>query len=272
MAASGYLFGKTDVLVECSENQRSNRFYTIVYVRRGAGIYSIGSSLKSLNSGDILILPPGVEYTFRSEDLGDKYNVNIDSFILRFDDTWLSNILIAFPSLSTIVLKIKESRRHLSVRGMKWMKLSSLFVELERCGPLDQPARILDILKLISSDDEMEIIKDYNDSDAISLEARKEKIDQYLACNFRRKVTLQNVADYVGMSRTYFSIFFKTHYKEGFSDYLNKKRLECAAALLAKTTLPISVIAEECGFNTVQYFTSTFKRLMGTSPTVYRRG
>lgn len=271
MAASGYLLGKTDVLLQCSDNQRTNRFYTVVYIRAGAGIYSVGSSLRSLNTGDLLILPPWVDCSFRSEDLGDEYNINLDAVVLRFDDAWLDNLLKAFPTLAPVVLKVKEIRKHLSVRGLKWMKLTSVFAELETCDIFEQPSKILTILRLISTEDEMEVIKDYNDADALTVAARIEKIDKYLGCNFRDKVTLQEVADYVGMSRTYFSMFFKTHYKEGFSDYLNRKRLECAASLLRKTDLPISAISEDCGFTTVQYFTRTFRRLMGISPGAYRR-
>lgn len=271
MAASGCVLGKTDLLLQCAGNKRTNRYYTILYVRTGAGLYSIGSSLRTLNAGDILILPPWVDFSFRSEDLGDEYNINLDAVILRFDEAWLDDLQKAFSSLSGVILKIKEIKRHLAVHGMKWMKLSNLFSELEASHPIEQPSKILGILMLVSTDDEMEVIKDYGDADAMTVAARKEKIDKYLSCNFRGKVTLQEVADYVGMSRTYFSIFFKTHYKEGFSDYLNRKRLESAASLLLKTDLPISVISQECGFTTVQYFTRTFKMQMGISPSAYRR-
>jgi AraC-like DNA-binding protein len=271
MATLGYVFGKTDLLLQCVGNKRLNRYYTIVYVREGAGLYSAGASLRTLNAGDILILPPWIEFSFRSEDLGDEYNVNLDAVVLRFDDMWLDKLLKAFPSLAPVVLKIKEMRKHFSVRGLKWMKLTSVFAELETGDILEHPSKILTILRLISTEDDMEVIRDYNDADPLTVAARIEKIDKYLGCNFRDKVTLQELADYVGMSRTYFSIFFKTHYKEGFSDYLNRKRLECAASLLLKTDLPISAISEDCGFTTVQYFTRTFRRLMGISPGAYRR-
>ena len=271
MAAAGYVLGKTELLLQCADNKRVNRYYTLIYVRQGAGLYSVGSSLRTLNTGDILILPPWVDFSFRSEDLGDEYNVNLDAVMLRFDEAWLDDLRTAFPSLAPVVLKIKEIRSHLSVHGMKWMKLSTLFSELESADSIDQPSKILGILKLVSTDDEMQLIKDYNDNDPMTIVARKEKIDKYISCNFRDKISLQELADYVGMSRTYFSIFFKTHYKEGFSDYLNRKRLECAVSLLLKTDLPISAISEDCGFTTVQYFTRTFKRMMGVSPGVYRR-
>ena len=74
------------------------------------------------------------------------------------------------------------------------------------------------------------------------------------------------------MSRTYFSVFFKTHYGEGFSDHLTRIRVEKASALLAHTDTPIPAIASQCGFKTVQYFTRAFKKIKGVTPGSIRRG
>ena len=271
MAASGYLLGKADLLSQCAENKRTNRYYTIVYIRKGAGLYSVDSSFRTLNGGDLLILPPWVDYSFRSEDLGDEYNANMDAAVLRFDEAWLDNLTNAFPTLSSVVLRVKEIRNHLSVHGLKWMKFTSLFSEIESCDAVEQPVRILGMLRLISTSDDMTVIKDFIDNDSNALDERLDKIDRYISCNFREKITLQDISDYVGMSRTYFSIFFKEHYKEGFSDYLNRKRVGNAINLLLKTNLPISAVSEDCGFSSVQYFTRTFNKIMGKSPGAYRK-
>lgn len=263
--------GRTDYLVECFENQKNNNSWIIVYVKSGNGVYSIGSSLKGLNQGDLLIIPPKVDYSFRSRELGDEYNINLRAVVLRFDLTWLDDILKVFPSMRGLILKVKELRNHYSVHGPKWMKLTSLFDELDSCELKDQPIKILSILSLISTEEDMVLVKNLDYLEESGSADRIEEIERYLSCNYCSKVTLQEVADYVGMSRTYFSIFFKRHFKEGFADYLNRKRVENAARMLLKTDLSIPVISSESGFTTVQYFTRAFKKVMGVPPGEYRR-
>jgi AraC-like DNA-binding protein len=203
--------------------------------------------------------------------LGDEYNININAVILQFDQTWLDNLLKVFPLIGKQILSVKEIKNHMSVRGPKWMRMASLLSELGACAGEEQPLRILEILRLISSDADMVVVSEFDNTDVFTTASRIERIDRYLSCNYRNKVTLQDVSDYLGMNRVYFSMFFKTHYKEGFSDYLNRKRVEDAAVMLQNTDIPIPVIASECGFKTIQYFTRAFKKVKGVTPGEYRR-
>ena len=270
--ASGYILGDGVLLNELSVNQRNNIYWTLVYIKKGVGMYMLDSSLLCLNEGDLIILPPGVQFCFSSKELGDEYNVNLKAVVLRFDSAWLDSVLAAFPMFSDAVLKIKEMRSPFTVWGPKWMKLSSLLDDaLFSCDPSNQPVKVMEILLQLSSPDGYTLIKDMKDCDMQTLTARKEKIDRYLECNCYGKVSLEDISRYVGMSRTYFSQFFRTHYKEGFADHLTRVRVEKASVMLLHTDKQIPAIAQECGFNTVQYFTRAFKKVKGVTPGVFRR-
>lgn len=270
--ASGYILGDGVLLNELSVNQRNNIYWTLVYIKKGVGMYMLDSSLLCLNEGDLIILPPGVQFCFSSKELGDEYNVNLKAVVLRFDSAWLDSVLAAFPMFSDAVLKIKEMRSPFTVWGPKWMKLSSLLDDaLFSCDPSNQPVKVMEILLQLSSPDGYTLIKDMKDCDMQTLTARKEKIDRYLECNCYGKVSLDDISRYVGMSRTYFSQFFRTHYKEGFADHLTRVRVEKASVMLLHTDKQIPAIAQECGFKTVQYFTRAFKKVKGVTPGVFRR-
>ena len=270
--ASGYILGDGVLLNELSVNQRNNIYWTLVYIKKGVGMYMLDSSLLCLNEGDLIILPPGVQFCFSSKELGDEYNINLKAVVLRFDNAWLDSVLAAFPMFSDAVLKIKELRSPFTVWGPKWMKLSSLLDDaLFSCDPSSQPVKVMEILLQLSSPDGYTLIKDMKDCDMQTLTARKEKIDRYLECNCYGKVSLEDISRYVGMSRTYFSQFFRTHYKEGFADHLTRVRVEKASVMLLHTDKQIPAIAQECGFKTVQYFTRAFKKVKGVTPGVFRR-
>lgn len=53
--------------------------------------------------------------------------------------------------------------------------------------------------------------------------------------------------------------------------YLRQYRIQQAAELLTSTDLPVSTIAERCGFQDLSYFTKTFREMKGCAPTVFRR-
>lgn len=52
--------------------------------------------------------------------------------------------------------------------------------------------------------------------------------------------------------------------------FIRNIRLKRAVALLLKTQMPITVVAEETGFNSVSYFTKCFHEVYGKTPSQYR--
>ena len=264
---SGYISGGLDLLNQKIDNQRKNNFWTIVYIKEGIGMYLLESSLRTLNKGDMMILPPRIYYSFNADDLGDEYNENITAYVLKFDEGWLDDLIKVFPMMSATILKIKEIRNPLAITGPKWMKMTSLFENFA-----DQPQTVLNLLDQISTGTDVVGIMDVgHQQDVNAPDKKKEMIDRYLSCNLCGKVTLEDVASYVGMNRIYFCMFFKAHYKENFSEYLNRKRIELSCRLLSGSTKDIPAIASECGFRTVPYFTRVFSKFMGITPAKYRK-
>ena len=81
---------------------------------------------------------------------------------------------------------------------------------------------------------------------------------------------LQFVADRLGITTSYLSSLFKRETGMGFPRYVTEQRLRRAAVTLRETRLPISVIASGCGFTDAKYFSTCFRRMMGTTPQEYR--
>ena len=268
----GYVLGNEDYLNKLSDNQRINRHWTLVWIKEGAGMYLLDNSLRCLNEGDIILLPPRIDFSFTSGDLGDEYNINLKASVFRFDSTWLDALLAAFPALSDTLLRVRELRNPLSVHGPKWIKISSLFEELNACDKSYQPLGILELLSQLATEKDYSLIKEVRECDTQNVAEKMEKIERYLDCNYCSRISLEDIAGYVGMSRTYFCQFFKNQYKEGFSDHLTRIRVQKASVMLMHTDKPIPAVAEECGFKTVQYFTRAFRKVRGTTPGAFRRG
>ena len=270
MTRAGYRFGGIELLMENSENQRKNKNWSLIYIREGMGMYMLGSALRCLNQGDMMIIPPMLDRRFDSASLGDEYNENIDALVLTFDDGWLDDLINVFPGMSTTILRIREIRNPLAVSGPKWMKMASLLNDLATADPESRPLMVLSIMNLISTDADVSPIININPEEEFSIPQKIEMINRYLNCNLRNKITLEEVSSYVKMSRTYFCMFFKSHFKEGFADYVNRKRIEKACQMLKGTNKDMDTIVSECGFKTIPYFTRVFTKVMGTTPGKYK--
>jgi two-component system response regulator YesN len=96
------------------------------------------------------------------------------------------------------------------------------------------------------------------------------KAVQYIDDNYDIKITLEDIAGYVGISKYYFSVLFKKEKDITFSSYLNSVRIEKAKQLLKNPQTTINDVVYEVGFNDPQYFSKTFKKYVGMTVTEYR--
>ena len=99
-----------------------------------------------------------------------------------------------------------------------------------------------------------------------------DEIIAYLAEHFSEDLDQKSVAQKFYVSRSYLSKLFKAKTGRGFNEYLNKIRIEQAKTALKTTTLPVTDIAFNCGFNDSNYFSKSFKKIEGVSPLNYRNG
>ena len=93
----------------------------------------------------------------------------------------------------------------------------------------------------------------------------------YLTQNYSSSVTLEQLAARFEISSANLSRLFRHEFGVGFSRYLTTLRLESAVALLNSSNLPVSEVAQRCGFSTSGYFIRVFRKHFGVTPKDYRR-
>ncbi|WP_288530569.1 helix-turn-helix domain-containing protein [uncultured Secundilactobacillus sp.] len=101
--------------------------------------------------------------------------------------------------------------------------------------------------------------------------ASLKKASEYVLQNIVKPLSLNEVANKVYLSPSYLSRLFKKYLNVTFVDYVNHIKIARAKEKLALTTHPINVIAADVGFTQTSYFTKTFKKMTGTTPSKFRR-
>lgn len=93
----------------------------------------------------------------------------------------------------------------------------------------------------------------------------------YIDTHFDQEdISLNRVAQTVGMSPNHFSSIFSQEVGTTFIEYLIGKRMERAKELLRTTQLRSSEVAYRVGYRDPHYFSSTFKKIQGMTPREYR--
>ncbi|MBO4836690.1 MAG: AraC family transcriptional regulator [Clostridia bacterium] len=93
----------------------------------------------------------------------------------------------------------------------------------------------------------------------------------YIRAHLERAVTVEEIASFVGLSRS--QLFRAFRQSAGISprEALAQARAEQARRLLRAGDLPMYQIAAACGYANAAHFSAAFRRISGMSPLDYRR-
>ncbi len=93
----------------------------------------------------------------------------------------------------------------------------------------------------------------------------------YINEHYTENITLEEVADVLGMNAMYTGQIFKKEMGISFKQYLAELRVEKAKGLLRSGNYKIYQVGEMVGYQSTQYFCSVFKKLTGVSPAEYEK-
>lgn len=110
----------------------------------------------------------------------------------------------------------------------------------------------------------------YQESNITTSQKVIQKANAYIVENYSRDISLNEIAEYVHLSPSYFSRLYKRVTKGNLVDFINSVRISQAKKLLVCSGHDIDYIAFAVGFNTHNYFTTVFRRFEGMTPSEYR--
>ncbi len=133
------------------------------------------------------------------------------------------------------------------------------------------------LLKPIKPEKVIEILSDYlKNNECMLLDenlSNEYKLNQtlnYIEKNFKKNITLKEVAEYMNYSTTYFSKSFKKYVGVNFNKYITQIRVQEAKRVLRETNISINDLAFDMGYNEPNYFCKVFKKEEGITPSEYR--
>lgn len=93
---------------------------------------------------------------------------------------------------------------------------------------------------------------------------------RFIGDNYTQHLELSRVAEYAGLSPSYFSTLFREVVGYSFREYLNRIRIEESKRLLLSTQYSLADIAVAMGFPDQSYYCKVFKKITGLTPSKFR--
>ncbi len=94
---------------------------------------------------------------------------------------------------------------------------------------------------------------------------------EYISSHYSYPITVEDIADYAGVSRSHLFRAFQECLGQSPKEFLTTFRLKQACFLLKSSDLSITSIANSVGFDSSLYFSKAFHKHKGMSPTEYQK-
>lgn len=169
---------------------------------------------------------------------------------------FLSNALYSF-----ITILEQHNLKSMHIQDFKLSTLSMLEKSNDVQTFQEEFTKVIENLKIV--------VDKYQEASNIDM---MERITTYIQEHYKESISLYDVATAFNFSYSYLSTYFNERSLLSFNEYLNKIRVHKAADLLKQNYTNISEVGYEVGFSDHSYFCKVFKKIMGVTPSAYRRG
>ncbi len=103
-----------------------------------------------------------------------------------------------------------------------------------------------------------------------SISGQIKSICDFISIHIKEKLSISQLARQAGYTEYYFSHKFKNEVGCSVADYIKHEKIQQAKLLLSGTKMSIQEISEELSFGSRSYFSSSFQKETGLSPSEYR--
>ena len=234
----------------------------------GSGMCTLGNTQAPFSVGDVVLIPPGTlhYHKYNEHDVDD--NGHVGGIILTFENDFLKHCGLLSPEMDKVVETITYNKQVLKYNHKDAESITDLAIQMEDSDNIRQLPKIMSLLPMLAGYKSTAIASQPHQINE-SLR-RLHSVDSYIVSNYRRKIALDDICRHIGMGKTSFCVFFKSHTGKSFITYLEEYRIDVAKSLLLRSEMPVSDICYESGFNNIPYFNRVFKKFIGLSPTDFR--
>ena len=264
-----YVHLSTDY-TEYESKLHMHEFAEISHIVSGEAEHEINGARYKVHRGDVIAIKRGVPHTFRPVDCGEPFV----AYDIMFTDGFLrAESGSDMQDMLSELFASRCERGDIRASGGGYQLLGDLFHRIysefraKRTG-------YLDMIRAYVSELVVTLFRSVEESSdgrlSLKLKGAVRSTVAYLEENFRRHLTLDELAARIYFSKDYLNKVFREVTGIPVGAYLKRTRLEEAKRLLLCTDLTVSEVAEHSGFGDVKSLYTAFKSTLNITPGEYR--
>ncbi len=239
-----------------SNGPAARRYYLLHFVTKGAGIFQTGGITHRLSAGNAFLICPG-QVCYYSADAQTPWvyawlamdGIQVENYLKQAGLSRKSPVYTADDAAPVwdALLTMVDYTRTPGYSELRLMGYLYLFLSELAAHSTARPARTASVQ-----------------------EAYLQKLVRYVDVHLWERITVSDLADFVGLDRSYLYKLCKERLKVSPQEFVIRQKLSHARNMLAETDLPVGDIARSVGYDDQLGFSKLFKKRFGISPRAYR--
>ncbi len=233
--------------------------YILHYIYEGEGFFVYNGKEYNLSQGDTFLISPKQIYRYYSSEKNPW-----SYYWIGFSGTRASSLLSRSGMGDSVPI----------IRNIQEKEIPELFSKIITTLQKNKRGGDIAITAFLSLIFSIFIDKVKTKKQENTIDIRKKCVNKainFVKINFSEITSVEEIADFVGYNRSYFSNIFRTETGKSIKQYLNNYRIKKAVELLDTTNFNIDYVAQSVGYKNYFSFEKRFKKIMNCTPTEYRK-
>ena len=240
----------------------------LVYVKGGTGKRQIGSHLSYYRNGDLILIGANLPYCGFTDTLSNYESETV----IQMHPDFLGDHFFDVPEMRSIKSLFERAKMGIVFHGDTKRDVGHMIESLKGKSAFERLMGLINVLKHLEGTENYTVLNaqgfiletELQDNNRINI------IFNFVKEEFKRQITLEEIAARVSMTVPAFCRYFKKITNKTFTQFVNEYRLVHAAKLLHEKQISITEVCFESGFNNFSHFNKQFKKFTGKTPSTYR--
>jgi AraC-like DNA-binding protein len=239
--------------------------YEIHFVEYGKGLLTVGGHEYVMEAGDIVMLysMEGNSYTVINEPCRFMFvtfeiqDAESSKQVAELNAQLHEGRFLRLPSPDSVQGLMYQIYREMSIKrkGSAFrckLLLAEMVAEIDRQRAAGESGEV----KFVANNNTQKLVN---------------RVVIYLQENYMRDISLKDLGNLINLHPRYLCTLFRQVTGKTLNEFLRDIRLRKAQKLLLYTSLDITEIALQVGFNSSQYFSRVFSHEIGSDPRTFRK-
>jgi len=244
--------------------------YELIFIKNATGRRYMGDHIADFYENELILIGPNLPHFWQNDSKADLSKSK--AFVIHFKPDFLGDNYFNLPELLPIKKLLDKARLALKITGNVNKKVSGMIEGFSAVNGFERLILLQQILHAIAESADTETLANagFVESFKANQEERINNVFEYVMYNFKEKIALQDIAAIAFMSEIAFCRYFKSRTGKSFFTFLNDIRIGYACRMLLESTMNITEICYESGFNNLSHFNRQFKEHTKETPQRYR--